>query len=48
MSWNYLENKTTNSRGAHVAEAQERVAEPEVKEEPLEIWRVTHVEENSN
>ena len=37
MSWDCLENKSTNTRGAHIAEAQENTIEPTVKEETPEI-----------
>jgi hypothetical protein len=37
MSWDCPENKSTNPRGAHIAEAQENTTEPTVKEETPEI-----------
>jgi hypothetical protein len=37
MSWDCPKNKLANTRGSHIAQAQENIAEPIVKEDTLEI-----------
>ena len=32
MSWNHLENKSTNQRGAHIAKGKDEIEKNEVKE----------------